>query len=90
MDGKASLSVALYEYYSGGAAGGQENLLSKQYEYSVEMWSAFISYGIKRGEFKKTDARELIDILLLPTRECGCTAPLCLWMSRYQRGSFIM
>lgn len=64
MDGKASLSVAIYEYYSGGAAGGQENLLSKQYEYSVEMWSAFISYGIKRGEFKKTDARELIDILL--------------------------
>lgn len=64
VDGEASLSVAIYEYYSGSATDGQENLLSKQYEYSVEMWSAFISYGIKRGEFKETDARELIDILL--------------------------
>lgn len=65
MDGEASLSVAIYEYYSGSSAtDDRENLLSKQYEYSVEMWSAFISYGIKRGEFKKTDARELIDILL--------------------------
>ena len=64
VDGEASLSVAIYEYYSGSATGDQENLLSKQYEYSVEMWSAFISYGIKRGEFKETDARELIDILL--------------------------
>lgn len=65
MDGEASLSVAIYEYYSGSSAtDNRENLLSKQYEYSVEMWSAFISYGIKRGEFKETDARELIDILL--------------------------
>lgn len=64
VDGEASLSVAIYEYYSGSATGDQENLLSKQYEYSVEMWRAFISYGIKRGEFKETDARELIDILL--------------------------
>ena len=64
MDGEASLSVAIYEYYSGSATDDRENLLSKQYEYSVEMWSAFISYGIKRGEFKETDARELIDILL--------------------------
>ena len=65
MDGEASLSVAIYEYYSGSSAtDDRENLLSKQYEYSVEMWSAFISYGIKRGEFKETDARELIDILL--------------------------
>ncbi len=65
MDGEASLSVAIYEYYSGSSAtDDRENLLSKQYEYSVEMWSAFISYGIKQGEFKETDARELIDILL--------------------------
>lgn len=64
VDGDASLSVAIYEYYSGSATDDRENLLSKQYEYSVEMWRAFISYGIKRGEFKETDARELIDILL--------------------------
>lgn len=66
VDGEASLSVAIYEYYSGSSATDdhRENLLSKQYEYSVEMWRAFISYGIKRGEFKETDARELIDILL--------------------------
>lgn len=64
VDGEASLSVAIYEYYSGSATDDRENLLSKQYEYSVEMWRAFISYGIKRGEFKETDARELIDILL--------------------------
>ena len=64
MDGEASLSVAIYEFYSSGAPEAQENLLSKQYAYSVKMWSDFIAYGVERGEFKKTDARELIDILL--------------------------
>ena len=64
MDGEASLSVAIYEFYSSGAPEAQENLLSKQYAYSVKMWSDFIAYGVERGEFKKTDVRELIDILL--------------------------
>src|SRR5699024_4104158 len=58
MDGEASLSVAIYECYSSGAPEAQENLLSKQYAYSVKMWSDFIANGVERGEFKKTDARE--------------------------------
>ena len=85
VDGEASLSVAIYEYYSGSATDDRENLLSKQYEYSVEMWSAFISYGIRRRM-----PESLLIFFCLLIRECGCTAPLCLWMSRYRCGSFIM
>ena len=54
LDGEASLSVALYEFFSENFSDKQDNLLLKQYQYSVDMWNDFLSYGIEREEFKKS------------------------------------
>lgn len=64
LDNAASLSVAIYEFFSENYSNGQDNLLLKQYQYSVDMWNEFLSYGIKRGEFKTVDCIEVIDIIL--------------------------
>ena len=64
LDNAASLSVAIYEFFSEHYSNGQDNLLLKQYQYSVDMWNEFLSYGIKRGEFKTVDCKEVIDIIL--------------------------
>lgn len=63
-DGAASLSVAIYEFYSENFSEGHENSLLKQYQYSVDMWNAFLSYGIERKEFREMDCREVIDMIL--------------------------
>ena len=63
-DGAASLSVASYEFYSENFSEGHENSLLKQYQYSVDMWNAFLSYGIERKEFREVDCREVIDMIL--------------------------
>ncbi len=63
-DGAASLSVAIYEFYSENYSEGHENSLLKQYQYSVDMWNAFLSYGIERKEFREVDCREVIDMIL--------------------------
>lgn len=39
-------------------------MLLKQYTASVDLWRAFISYGVERGEFKNVDAAEIIDVIL--------------------------
>lgn len=64
LDGEASLSEALYEFFSENFSDKQDNLLLKQYQYSVDMWNDFLSYGIEREEFKKVDCKEIIDIIL--------------------------
>ena len=64
LDSSTSLSVAIYEFFSENFSDGQDNLLLRQYQYSVDMWSEFLSYGIKRGEFKKVDCTEIIDIII--------------------------
>lgn len=63
-DGASSLSVAIYEFYSENFSEGHENSLLKQYQYSVDMWNAFLSYGIERKEFREVDCREVIDMIL--------------------------
>lgn len=63
-DRASSLSVAIYEFYSGYPLDREDNMLLKQYNYSADMWQSFIAYGIRRGEFKDADAREIIDIIL--------------------------
>lgn len=64
LDGGASLSVAIYEFYSEHARESGENLLQRQYKASAKMWEAFIDYGIRRGEFRKVNGREVADILI--------------------------
>lgn len=78
-EGAASLSVALYEFFSENFSDNQDNLLLKQYQYSVDMWDDFLSYGIEREEFKKVDCREIIDIILFSyqgVRMYGTIIPL--------------
>ena len=64
LDSSASLSVAIYEFFSENFSDGQDNLLLRQYQYSVDMWSEFLAYGIKRGEFKQVECKEIIDIII--------------------------
>lgn len=64
LDSTSSLSVAIYEFFSENFSNKQDNLLLKQYQYSVDMWSTFLSYGIERGEFKNVDCKEIVDIIL--------------------------
>lgn len=64
LDSSASLSVAIYEFYSENQPDTQDNMLYQQYLYSKNMWSNFISYGIERGEFKKVDIEEIVDIII--------------------------
>ena len=64
LDSSTSLSVAIYEFFSENFSDGQDNLLLRQYQYSVDMWNAFLSYGIERKEFREVDCREVIDMIL--------------------------
>lgn len=61
-DTQGSLSLAIYEYFSGRE--GKENALSKRYALSCNSWSTLIEYGISRGEFKQVDINGVFDIIL--------------------------
>lgn len=64
LDRSGSLGLAIYEFYSEIQSDSSDNILLKQYEHSVNVWKDFISYGIQRGEFKKVDSDELVDIII--------------------------
>lgn len=64
LDSEGSLGLAIYEFYSEIQTNNKDNMLLKQYEYSVNMWKDFIAYGVKRGEFRAVDSSELVDVIL--------------------------
>ena len=64
LDSSGSLSIAILEFYSENQSSGNDNVLFEQYLYSKDMWSNFISYGVERGEFKKVDSEEMIDLII--------------------------
>ena len=64
LDSSGSLSIAILEFYSENQSENNDNMLFKQYLYSKEMWKNFISYGVERGEFKKGDSEEMIDLII--------------------------
>ena len=64
LDCTGALGLAIYEFYSEIQSDSNDNILLKQYEHSVNVWKDFISYGIQRGEFKKVDSDELVDIII--------------------------
>ncbi len=74
LDGAGSLSIAILEFYSenqsegrsddGGKDGSGDSKLFRRYICSKSMWDNFISYGVKRGEFKNIDREEIIDLIL--------------------------
>ncbi len=61
-DSQASLSVAIYEYYT--AAERENNALLIRYEASKRMWKRLIIYGMERGEFRRVDAEAVYDIIV--------------------------
>ena len=64
LDSSASLSVAIYEFYSENQPDTKDNMLYQQYVSSKKMWANFITYGIERGEFKKVDIEEIVDTII--------------------------
>ena len=64
LDSSASLSVAIYEFYSENQPDTKDNMLYQQYLSSKKMWANFIAYGIERGEFKKVDIEEIVDTII--------------------------
>lgn len=64
LDSSGSLSIAILEFYSENQSNNNDNMLFKQYLYSKDMWKNFISYGVERGEFKKVDSEEIIDLII--------------------------
>ena len=64
LDSSATLSIAIYEFYSENQIDNEDNSVFKQYISSVDTWEKFISYGIQRGEFKNVDCKEIIDVII--------------------------
>ena len=55
-----SLSVAIYEY----AQTVDHDLIGQVTAKAEKKWSELIEYGISRGEFRKTDVKEMVDVIL--------------------------
>ena len=64
LDGRSSLSLAFYEFFSVHPACGKENSLLEQYLLSVNTWKNLIQYGIDRQEFREVNTDAIIDLLL--------------------------
>lgn len=64
LDSSASLSIAIYEFFSENYSNNKDNVLLSQYFYSVETWKNLIHYGVQNGEFKNVNEEEIIDIII--------------------------
>ena len=60
LDSSASLSVAIYEFFSENFSDGQDNLLLRQYQYSVDMWSEFLAWERSDANWLESNCREQI------------------------------
>lgn len=64
LDGQASLSLAIYEYFSIADASETENELYTQYLASFHAWKNLLDYGIQTGEFNLVDIRPAFDLII--------------------------
>ncbi len=64
LDSRASLSVAIYEYFSIREIAVQDNTLYEQYRASAYTWKKLIQYGIGRQEFNEVDIPAVIDLII--------------------------
>ena len=64
LDPGNSLSLAIYEYFSGKDINDGENALTKQYTASFNSWESLLKYGISRGEFKAIDIHSIFDVII--------------------------
>lgn len=55
-----SLSLAMYEY----ACSVSKDMMNYYHKIGRQKWTALIEYGIARGEFKKVDINEIVNIIL--------------------------
>lgn len=63
-DVKASLSLAIYEFYSNPAIAKTDNAVTRQYENSKSAWLELIQYGIKTGEFKTVNPESVFHLIV--------------------------
>ena len=64
LDGQASLSLAIYEYFSIADVSETENELNTQYLASFHAWKNLLDYGIQTGEFNLVDIRPVFDLII--------------------------
>ena len=64
LDGQASLSLAIYEYFSIADASETENELYAQYLASFKALKNLLDYGIQTGEFNPVDIRPVFDLII--------------------------
>lgn len=64
MDSQASLSVAIYEYFSIPDISCQKNALYEQYLISANTWKKLMQYGIDRQEFYEVDIDAIFDLIV--------------------------
>lgn len=78
-DGKNSLSIAIYEFYSSPENQDGVTFLEMQYENSWQMWRRLLQYGMERGEFRQVDAKAVFDLLIFAyqgVRMYSCLMPI--------------
>lgn len=63
-DGRSSLSMAIYEYFSLPDIAGRPNALYQQYLLSAAAWRKLIQYGIDRQEFYEADIDAVFDLIV--------------------------
>lgn len=64
IDSGASLSTAIYEFFSDPEISKSENSVSRQYLKSKSMWLELIRYGIDTNEFRAADPEAVIDLIV--------------------------
>ena len=64
LDGQASLSLAIYEYFSIADVSETENELNTQYLAYFKAWKNLLDYGIQTGEFNPVDIRPVFDLII--------------------------
>ena len=64
LDSRASLSIAIYEYFSIHDIASQNNTLYEQYLLSANTWKKLIQYGIERQEFNEVDISAVFDLIV--------------------------
>ena len=64
LDSQASLSIAIYEYFSIRDIANQSNTLYEQYLISANTWKKLIQYGMDRHEFNEVDISAVFDLIV--------------------------
>lgn len=64
LDSQASLSAALYEYFSLQETADPENALYRQYLISARAWRSLIEYGIRTHAFNEVDIEAVFHLIV--------------------------